>query len=131
MSTNATISVRLLNDTGIRVIRNHWDGYPSHLGAMLRDYYDTQELAEALVNLGDASIILQSIECPEGHAFDTPVDGYSIFYGRDRGEDHCEVRTVTNVSIGDVRKYTSFNYHWDGNGWYVNGVLLTKARIKY
>ena len=131
MSTNATISVRLLNDAGIRVIRNHWDGYPSHLGTMLRDYYDTQELAEALVNLGDASIILQSIECPEGHTFATPVDGHSIFYGRDRGEDHCEVRTVTKVSIGAVRKYASFNYHWDGNGWYINGVLLTKARIKY
>ena len=131
MSTNATISVRLLNDAGIRVIRNHWNGYPSYLGRILRDNYGTQELAEALVNLGDVSIICESIDCPKGHTFETPVDGYSIFYERDRGDTHCKVRTVTKVSIGAVRKHTSFNYHWDGNGWYVNGVLLTKARIKY
>lgn len=130
MSTNATISV-LLNDGTIKIIRNHWDGYPSYLGCMLRDYYDTQELAEALVNLGDASIICKSIDCPEGHTFETPVDGCSIFYGRDRGETHCEVQTVTKVSIGAVRKYTSFNYHWNGNGWYINNVLLTKARMSY
>lgn len=130
MSTNATISVKT-DDGTIKIINNHWDGYPSYLGYMLRDYYDTQELAEALVNLGDVSIVCESIDCPEGHTFQTPVDGYSIFYGRDRGDIHCEVRTVTKISIGAARRYTAFNYHWNGNGWYINNVLLTKARIIY
>ena len=135
MSTNATISVRTKDDS-LKIINNHWDGYPSYLGCMLRDYYGTQELAEALVNLGDVSIVCKSIvcksiECPEGHTFETPVDGYSIFYTRDRGDKHCKTRIVSNVTIGDARKYTAFNYHWNGNGWYINNVLLTKVRISY
>lgn len=128
MGTGATISV-LLNDGAIHLINNHWSGYPRYLGRILRDNYGTQELAKALVNLGDASLICESIECPEGHTFDTPIDGYSIFYERDRGDTHCGVRTVTKISIGVAREQTFFNYRWGGNGWYLNNVLLTKARI--
>lgn len=64
----------------------HWDGYPSHNGKLLLENYNTPEKVDALINMGSISILDKSMEAPEGHTFDTPVDGYTIFYHRDRGE---------------------------------------------
>jgi hypothetical protein len=67
----------------------HWDGYPEHNGAILQEHYDSAK-ANNLVVLGDISSLAPSIDCPEGHSFDKSVDGYTVFYGRDRNETGTE-----------------------------------------
>lgn len=50
MSTHAFIGV--VENTGtLKYVYNHSDGYPSYLGKMLLEHYNTPELATALVNL--------------------------------------------------------------------------------
>lgn len=86
MSTNSIIAAK--TNEGYKAIYCHSDGYPSYMYPMLRDYYGSQEMAEALVSLGDASFIDKQLTPPKNsnHSFDNRVDGVSVFYHRDRGE---------------------------------------------
>ena len=86
MSTNSTIAVK--TDNGYNTIYCHNDGYFDYMYPMLDTWYNSQERAEALVNLGDASFIAKRL-CPSQdshHSFDNPEKDVSIFYHRDRGE---------------------------------------------
>ena len=74
MSTRSSISVEISEGQSLCVYC-HWDGYPSHNGRILLNHYNTQELAEALVRIGDISVLDASIEKPEGHTFDNRVKG--------------------------------------------------------
>ena len=72
----------------------HSDGYPSYLGKMLLEHYNTPELATALVDLGSLSMVRERLAPDEGetHRFDTPVrhgpkGGITTAYHRDRGDD--------------------------------------------
>ena len=86
MSTNSTVAVKVGDH--YKAIYCHNDGYPEYMYPMLRDWYGTQERAEALVNLGDASFIAKRLTPSQdsNHHFDHPEEDVSIFYHRDRGE---------------------------------------------
>jgi hypothetical protein len=86
MSTNSTIAVKTNN--GYKSIYVHNDGYFDYMYPMLDTWYISQERAEALVNLGDASFIAKRLvpSKDSGHSFDHPEKDVSIFYHRDRGE---------------------------------------------
>lgn len=74
MSTHAFIGV--VENTGtLKYVYNHSDGYPSYLGKMLLKHYNTPELATALVNLGDISMVRERLAPDEGeeHSFKNPV----------------------------------------------------------
>ena len=86
MATRSSITVKH-SDGNYHSIYCHFDGYLDGVGEMLSKYYASTEMAEALVALGSVSILDKSIECPEGHSYDTKVRDYSVFYHRDRGED--------------------------------------------
>lgn len=65
MSTHAFIGV--VENTGtLKYVYNHSDGYPSYLGKMLLEHYNTPELATALVNLGDISMVRERLAPDEG-----------------------------------------------------------------
>jgi hypothetical protein len=83
-------------DGSIESVYCHWDGYPSHNGTILLENYNGLDLVKALVALGDISSLGKSIEKPAGHTFDTPVDGYTVFYNRDRGETDVGSQSATN-----------------------------------
>lgn len=87
MSTNATIAIK--TDNGYEAIYVHNDGYPEYMYPMLRDWYGTQERAEALVDFGDASFIAKRLVPSQdsNHHFEHPEEDVCIFYHRDRGED--------------------------------------------
>ncbi len=118
MSTNAIITVKVA-DTEFKhlylSIYLHWDGYPAYAGQLLLDHYNNQEMAEALVALGDLSVLSESIDCPEGHCFDHPLEGFSVAYGRDRGEIGTEANIYRQVSDVVLDEY---NYYWEGDAWY-------------
>lgn len=84
MGTHAIIGYE--KDGVVTSIYLHFDGYYEHAGVTLETHYNSQELAEKLVSGGDLSALYASCEKPEGHTFKTPVEGFCIYYGRDRGE---------------------------------------------
>lgn len=75
----------------------HCDGYLTHNGAMLIDHYNSREMVDKLISLGDLSYLAPKIEPDENetHTFDKPQRGVCIFYGRDRGEIETQATDVT------------------------------------
>ena len=85
MGTRSRIGV--MHGDNCKSVYCHWDGYLDHNGRILLEHYDSVK-ANQLVALGDISSLAPSIDKPEGHSFDTAVKGYTVFYGRDRKEEH-------------------------------------------
>jgi hypothetical protein len=87
----------------------HWDGYLENNGKILLEHYDSAK-ANHLVALGDLSSLDKNVEIPEGesHSFQVPLDGVTVFYGRDRGE------TGTEFVVHE--DFASFLEHCDGGG---------------
>lgn len=121
MGTRSDIIVKLSTGQWKRVYC-HWDGYLSHNGKILFEHYNSQEQAEALVEHGDLSSLAENCSKPDGHTFDSPVKGYCVYYGRDRGESDAMGRVGT--SIQEVwppeDTWTEFTYVWNGKKWGVS-----------
>lgn len=75
----------------------HWDGYPSAKGPILTKFYDTLEKVKELVSGGDMSSLYEKCSGCDGHSFDSPVDGQTIYYGRDRGEEDVGPKTSATL----------------------------------
>ena len=125
MGTSCSVA-KISCDGEIEVIYGHWDGYPSGVGKFLLNYYNTQEMVDKLINLGGFSQLQSSIEKPYGHSFNTPVPGYSVFYGRDKGEQSSATQYASYEEAMDDYSQ-SYNYLWDGAQWLCNGELLTQS----
>ena len=82
MSTPSFIGV-LCKEGIIKFVYCHSDGYPSYLGKMLLEHYNTPELATALVDLGSLSMVRERL-APVRHG---PKGGITTAYHRDRGDD--------------------------------------------
>ena len=89
MSTRSVIAIEDL-DKQCRGIYCHFDGYVSNNGRLLVEHYNTPELAEALLALGNLSCLGERLapEPGEAHDYDNPVRDICIAYHRDRGEDY-------------------------------------------
>jgi hypothetical protein len=120
MSTRSSITVKI--GEKYHSVYCHFDGHPSHHGDLLLNHYNSQELAEKVVSLGDLSQFMESMDKPEGHSYKTPVRGYSIAYGRDRGESDVDTKILNDISEVNEQDY---NYLWDGDKWLVDGKVLT------
>jgi len=90
MATRSNISVKV--DGKYRTIYCHWDGYLAYNGAVLLEHYNSQKLAEELVSNGDISSLREKCSKPEGHSFENRIEGYTVYYGRDRGEEGTEYK---------------------------------------
>jgi len=117
MATRSNISVKV-GDL-YHTIYVHWDGYPEGVGNTLVLNYNSQELAEKLVSNGDISSLDDSCDKPDGHTFDDPVNGYTVYYGRDRGETGTDMKTRDSVRFEE-----EYAYEWDGTKWLVSGYSL-------
>lgn len=114
MATRSNINVKV-GDV-YHTIYCNYDGYPDGVGKTLVLNYNSQELAEKLVSFGDMSYINVSCDAPEGHSYETPVKGYCVYYGRDRGEEGAEMRIKNEPVFAE-----EFCYVWNGSDWYVSG----------
>ena len=122
MATRSTITARLSDGT-YRSVYCHYDGYPEGphgVGWKLQHHYNSQELAERVTSLGPLSFLEPSCDAPHGHTYETPVEGHTVAYCRDRGDSfesslHSTGSTYENVlnTIG----YQEYNYLWDGARW--------------
>jgi hypothetical protein len=117
MATRSTISVILANGS-VKSVYCHWDGYPEWVGVRLKTFFCSQEKAEAIIALGSISSLGESIECPEGHSFDTPVKGFTVFYGRDRDESNTEATEYSSVeTFLTTADFQEYNYIFHENDW--------------
>jgi len=73
MSTRSAIV--LSNKDGVQIIYCHHDGYIEHNGRILNKHYNTRQAVQELVDLGDISVLGESIDT-------------CIAYHRDEGEDY-------------------------------------------
>lgn len=94
MSTRSLIAMQ--DGQKYRSIYCHWDGYPSHNGAILQAHYTDPVKLKALIDLGDISVL--DAEIGEKHPFDARPEGVVTAYHRDRGEDDCEARSYVSVA---------------------------------
>jgi len=121
MATRSTIALRKSDGT-VKQSYCHWDGYLEGVGATLKEFYNTEEKVEALVDLGDLSSLEASIECPEGHTFDTKIGGYTVAYGRDRGEENVGVTIFKDVDNFETNKRgEDYNYLFTNGEWECDG----------
>ncbi len=121
MSTNAAIIVKHRDGTWTRVYC-HWDGYLAGVGVTLRDHYTSQGLAETLVAGGDISRLGPRCDLPPGHTFKTPVDGYTIYYVRDRGEVKKPAKIFDTLfeALPPIYDSPEFIYVWNKtHGWFL------------
>ena len=120
MATRSTIAVVMPNGT-VKQVYAHWDGYISHNGRILGEFYNTFEAAAALVELGDISVLAERIIPSGKHSFDTPEKGCTIFYGRDRAEPGTGPRSFRNVKqFMQDRQVEEFNYLFINGDWLVH-----------
>jgi hypothetical protein len=118
MATRARIGIR--NEDGtIRSIYSHWDGYIDGVGATLKEHYTSAEKINQLIDLGDISSLDKFCDKPEGHTFDNPKDGYTVAYGRDRGETQVAFRVHPNEA--NFHQYAEeYNYLFENGKWVVS-----------
>ena len=94
MATRSRIGLKL-DDGTIKQVYCHWDGYVEGVGLTLVENYNTIDKVEELINLGDISSLGRLIYTDEPHSFDNPVNGVTVSYMRDRGENGVEAQTLT------------------------------------
>ena len=96
MSTNSNVVI-LYPDKTVKVIYVHWDGNPDFVGKVLQEYYPTYKRVKRLIELGDISVLRPNFSKPPTHSFDKPIENYTVFYGRDRGDEGCEARHYASL----------------------------------
>lgn len=128
MGTRSAIGV--MHGDKAKVVYCHWDGYLEHNGRILFEHYDSAK-ANHLVALGGISSLKPNIEIPEGveHTFDSPAEGITVFYDRDRGEKGNEF----SVCFSDADMYDKFGwceyfYIMRDGVWYVSEGAGTEWR---
>ena len=113
MATRSHIGIKQANGS-IKYIYCHWDGYPEHNGAILKEHYTTEAKVNELMDLGDISILNEEIgEKQDFDRIETHNDKWCLAYGRDRGRTGVEART------GTMKDFTGqeYNYLFENGEW--------------
>ena len=86
-ATRWNVGIELPNGK-VLAVYGHWDGYPEHVGKILKQHYSNPGKLKQLLKLGKQRIssLDKDIKGGKGHSFKEPAKGQTIFYGRDRGE---------------------------------------------
>jgi hypothetical protein len=129
MATRSRIGIE--NEDGtVSSIYCHWDGYPSHNGKVLIAHYSDREKLEELIALGAISCLKENVKPVEPmpdiigvrmlksfkvipksvHSFDTPQEGVTIAYHRDRGEALQEARIDDSIEAYAESDYEEYGY---------------------
>ena len=103
MATRSTIALEFADGT-IGQVYCHWDGYLSHNGKMLMEYYSNPFVLRDLIDLGSLSSLHPQIGTKHPFSMfeaNMTQDEYAnlyrdmtTFYGRDRGETGTEFQVA-------------------------------------
>lgn len=116
MSTSSFIAIK--TEDGCKTIYCHNDGHPAYMLKMLRDNYNSKELAEKLIAFGDASSIKSNLEpTTASHDFFSPAPNVCIFYNRDRGDDWRLASPKVYTKEELLKDGFNFNYIFEDGTW--------------
>jgi hypothetical protein len=107
MSTRSNIGI-LNNDGSISYVYCHFDGYPSNVGAILLQKYDTEEKVRALIAQGNMSSL------GDPNRLEVEPEFYTS-----RGEE-LEVYQTDDIEAMKERDF-SYLYDTGENAWYYSG----------
>lgn len=113
MSTRSNIAYKR-NDGKYVASYCHNDGYIEGVGLTLYKHYDTFDKVKHLVDKGQMSSLGRYCIKPKGHSFDNRIDGYTVYYGRDRGEKDVGSMVVDDISELDH----NYNYIFIDGKWF-------------
>ena len=115
MSTRSMIAFN--NGSTITAIYCHFDGYLEGVGKTLMNYWNDIEKVEALMELGDLSVL--GTEIGEKQNFDNCTnDNWCLAYGRDRGETGTEAKDYSRMHYAEGNyKGVDYYYVFDGIQW--------------
>lgn len=129
MATRCNIAILEPKDSQgiyeLKSIYSHWDGRPDCVGATLKEHYKDISKIRALIDGGDISSLGAEIEIPEGseHSFDKPLEGVTVFYSRDRGEEKVKPQSYYLTTKKDLRRYRKneylYVYDLEQNEWVI------------
>ena len=123
MATRSRIGMEMPNGE-VRSIYCHYDGYPEGVGATLQEHYTDPAKVEALMALGDISILSENV-APRGgqersqHSFQKPVEGVTVAYHRDRAEYYNPARVDMNIESFAKSDFEEFGYVFTRNGEWI------------
>jgi len=105
----------------------HYDGYPEYMLPVVKKY-DAKGV-DQLLDLGKAGISVLDKEIGKKQDFNNPKRGWTLFYGRDRGENNNMISTgnAGNIKayLKDMANKSSAEYVYlyderDGNWYYAD-----------
>ena len=106
----------------IASVYGHWDGYPEHVGKMLKKYYNNPGKVKQLMKLGKQGIssLDKSMKGGKDHSFAKPKKGETVFYGRERGEKGNMSTTWKNRDAVKFKSGEEYGYVWSvkDKKWY-------------
>ena len=88
MATTSAIGMVTKNGS-VRAVACHWDGYIAHVGRILHDCYSDEHKVRRLLALGSLCSLEEALSPPRGvrHSLEHPMEGVTVAYHRDGGED--------------------------------------------
>lgn len=115
--TDTKAMIGYFDGNAVRVVSVDRNGEPDRLGEMLALFYEDDEQAKALLNLGNIYVVDSMIAPPNGvrHSFEHPASEVNwqikvtIAYHRDRGDEYHQIQTP----VAKLRDAVSFMLSFD------------------
>ena len=101
MATRSFIALKTAD--GFEGVYCHWDGYLKHNGAILLEHYCESGKVAELLSHGDMSSLGTSVG--QKHDFFAHDQGYTTYYGRDRGENGPHIGIKRYPSLSELVDY--------------------------
>jgi len=118
MGTRSCIMKRI-SPTEVKAIYCHWDGYLSYNGRLLRYHYQDEVKGDALIALGNLSVLGEEIG--EAHDFDHHTENkWCKAYGRDRCEANAEAMSFNTVAEAlEHFSWSEYAYIYEKGEWFL------------
>lgn len=118
MATRSMIAMTQADGNTVRAVYSHWDGYPAHNGAILHQFYNSEDSVVALLDCGDISSLGDTVSSTEF------IGGYKVLNNGEQTEVDSAAQLFTNINEA-YDYYESmwcewFYKHEDGIWWVRN-----------
>lgn len=125
MSTRSAIITKTKD--GYSGVYCHWDGHLEGVGHTLRDHYTNDAKVQALLSLGEISILDNDVspDPSKAHTFSCRQDGVTLAYHRDRSDPyHAAIAAKTAAGVARKIGHDGHVYVWNGKRWTHNGKAI-------
>lgn len=132
MGTHSYIAKQIGNDQYLTIFCQ-LDGNPEDTGAILVKHYDTPELVDALLALGDLYYLEKKLSPDsEHHDFSVPQPEVTVAYQRDGGYSGWEATIKTFEGLSNWEQDgVEYIYIYDTNGqWRYSPIGNTEAALR-